>query len=155
MTLHRIHARQTSGFPARLRQVLDRFGSVAAVAAAIGRSDGAVRKWLRGQSEPGVTDLRALCELTQTRIEWLVSGHGPAQDQPALHDPAPAYGARASLDAALLEEVLSILEQRLRETGTTLSAVKHATLVAACYDLAHESGEIDAHAIARLIKLAG
>ena len=36
----------------------------------------AIRKWLRGQSEPAVSDLRAICEVTQTNVEWLVMGRG-------------------------------------------------------------------------------
>src|SRR5262245_35658032 len=64
------------GFPARLRQVLDSYGSTSSLARSIDRSEGAVRKWLRGQSEPNVTDLRAICERTATSVEWLVMGRG-------------------------------------------------------------------------------
>src|SRR5215472_1725238 len=71
------HERQASGgFASRLRQVIDAYGSANSIAKAIERSEGAVRKWLRGESEPNVTDLRTLCEQTQTNIEWLVTGHG-------------------------------------------------------------------------------
>jgi transcriptional regulator with XRE-family HTH domain len=62
------------GFPGRLRQVLDSYGSTSSLARAIDRSEGAVRKWLRGQSEPNVSDLRAICEATATSVEWLVMG---------------------------------------------------------------------------------
>jgi transcriptional regulator with XRE-family HTH domain len=148
MTLPSGSARRASGFPARLKQALERVGGVAAAARAIGRSEGAVRKWLRGQSEPGVTDLRALSELTQTRIDWLVAGDGPARDP--LDPPA-----RTPLDGALLERVLGALEQRLRETSTALSVAKHAVLTATCYDLARQSGTVDSSTIARLVKLAG
>ena len=145
MTLQRDQTRRVSDFPARLKQALERVGGVAAAASAIGRSEGAVRKWLRGQSEPAVSDLCALSELTQTRIDWLVAGCGSSEDQPA----------RASLDGALLERVLDALEQRLRETSTTLSVAKRAMLTTACYDLAQESGTVDSSTIARLVKLAG
>jgi transcriptional regulator with XRE-family HTH domain len=151
MTLQRIQTRRASGFPARLKQALDPAGGIAAAASAIGRSEGAVRKWLRGLSEPGVTDLRALSEFTQTRIDWLVAGRGSVSDQPAAHDPP----IRAPLDSALLERVLGAIEQRLRETSTTLSVAKHAVLSAACYDLAHQSGTVDPNTIARLVRLAG
>ena len=151
MMPQRDETRRASGFPARLKQALERAGGVAVAARAIGRSEGAVRKWLRGQSEPGVTDLRALSEFTQTRIDWLVAGCGSSRDPPDAHDPA----ARASLDGALLERVLAALEQRLRETSTTLSVAKHAMLTAACYDLAQESGAVDSRTITRLVKLAG
>src|SRR5258708_19474222 len=65
-----------SGFAARLREVIDAYGSASGLAKTIERSEGAVRKWLRGESEPNVTDLRSVCEQTGTSIEWLVSGNG-------------------------------------------------------------------------------
>jgi len=150
MTPQRDPLCRAGGFPARLKQALGQVGGVAAAAHAIGRSEGAVRKWLRGQSEPGVTDLCALSEFTQTRIDWLVTGRGSSGHPPGAHDPP----ARAPLDGALLERVLGTLEQRLRETTATLSVAKHALLTAACYDLAQQSGTVDASAIARLVRLA-
>lgn len=67
---------EQSGFPARLRQVLDSYGTGIALAQAIGRSEGALRKWLRGVSEPKVSDIRAICKATNTNVEWLVLGRG-------------------------------------------------------------------------------
>ena len=64
-----------------MRQVLKGHGSASGLAKAIARSEGAVRKWLRGESEPNVTDLRAICLATQTRIYWLVTGEGPRETQ--------------------------------------------------------------------------
>src|SRR5262245_57522612 len=67
---------ENSGFAARLKEVINAYGSASGLAKAIGRSEGAVRKWLRAESEPNVTDLRSLCERTGTHIEWLVTGAG-------------------------------------------------------------------------------
>lgn len=145
----------SSGFPARLRQRLEHFGGVGALALAIERSESAVRKWLRGQSEPSVTDLRAIGEVTQTRVDWLVTGEGAPETNPVLREPTPPYRqAVAPLDVALLESVIGAIELRLTETGTQLPALKHATLIATCYDLARE-GSPDEQVIARLVKLAG
>ena len=44
------------------------------IAAAIGRSEGAVRKWLRGQAEPNATDLRLLSTATGASVDWLIFG---------------------------------------------------------------------------------
>src|ERR1700723_4401428 len=76
MSSDRRERQVTGGFAVRLRQVIDAYGSANSIAKAIERSEGAVRKWLRGESEPNVTDLRTLCEQTQTSIEWLVTGRG-------------------------------------------------------------------------------
>lgn len=157
MTLSRQQRRQQSGFPARLREVIARFGSVSALAAAVARSEGAVRKWLRGDSEPGITDLRAVCEATGTGIEWLVNGRGSPGGRAELLDRTIPYGdpRHPPLDLTLLESVVSAVEAELRAAGATLGAVKHAALIAACYDLAQGSGTVDPRAIARLVKLAG
>src|SRR5256885_15895616 len=75
----------TGGFALRLREVIDAYGSANSIAKAIERSEGAVRKWLRGESEPNVTDLRTLCEQTQTSIEWLVTGRGSREAGQSVH----------------------------------------------------------------------
>src|SRR3954471_13975375 len=75
----------TGGLALRLRQVIDAYGSANSIAKSIERSEGDVRKCLRGKSEPSVTDLRTLCVRTQTSIEWLVTGRGRRE---VVHTPA-------------------------------------------------------------------
>ena len=156
MATHPVAQHHPSGFAARLRERLERFGSAAALALAIQRSESAVRKWLRGQSEPNVTDLRAICEVTQTRLDWLVTGRGTADPAEGLREPAAPYGAGAQpLDLALLERVIEMVEAHLRSGAALVPPLKHAALITACYDLSRESGSPDAQVIARLVKLAG
>ncbi len=66
--------RRIDGLPERLRLTIASYGSVTATATAMERSEGALRKWIRGTSEPNASDLRSICELTGTRIEWLIFG---------------------------------------------------------------------------------
>ena len=122
-----------------------------------------MRKWLRGESEPNVTDLRALCHVTQTRIEWLVTGEGPRHVQPpsatasaAREPPAPPsrHPPHATLDPSLLEAVLEAVDGQLRAAGLDLPAAKRSALIAAAYDLARGRHAVDADAIARLVRLA-
>src|SRR4029079_9780130 len=80
------------GFPARLRQVIDSYGNTSSLAREIERSEGALRKWLRGLSEPNVSDLRAICEVTHTSVEWLVMGRG--QRQASVREHSPGGGAK-------------------------------------------------------------
>lgn len=121
-----------------------------------------MRKWLRGESEPNVTDLRALCQMTHTRIEWLVSGEGPRQTH-AESEPSPSvkespapyrHSSHASLDLALLEAVMTAAGEQLRAAGLELSPAKRSALIAAAYDLARGRDGVDADAIARLLRLA-
>jgi transcriptional regulator with XRE-family HTH domain len=154
---------ENSGFATRLREVIDAYGSASGLAKAIERSEGAVRKWLRGESEPNVTDLRAVCEQTGTSIEWLVTGRGlrEAQGQElhaGIRDSAPpAYhpATRELLNAQLLEGILLAVQEELRNAGLELPLLKQSMLVVTLYELCHERKEVDREAVARLVKLAG
>lgn len=160
VNIGRRERQEAGGFATRLRQVIKTHGSASGLAKAIARSEGAVRKWLRAESEPNVTDLRTLCEVTQTRIEWLVTGEGPRQMQPesaaggTVREPPYRHSPHAALDLPLLEAVMVATDEQLRSTGLELSAAKRSALIAAAYDLARERNAVDADAIARLVRLA-
>jgi transcriptional regulator with XRE-family HTH domain len=151
--------RQASGgFAGRLRQVIDAHGSANSIAKLIERSEGAVRKWLRGESEPNVTDLRTLCEQTHTSIEWLVTGRGTQESSPGLQDaPRPFYDSEAAsrqLNYSLLERIMDAIDVEIRNSGVDLPSTKRSMLVVTLYDLFQESKTVDPDAVARLVKLA-
>ena len=154
---------ESSGFAARLREVIDAYGSASALAKAIDRSEGAVRKWLRGESEPNVTDLRCVCEQTATSIEWLATGNGLRETQPqgmsesVREPPPPPYqnNPREQVNTQLLEGILLAVQEELRNAGLELPLLKQSMLVVTLYDLSHERKEVDREAVARLVKLAG
>src|SRR5207244_6817607 len=113
----------TGGFALRLRQVIDAFGSANSIAKAIERSEGAVRKWLRGESEPNVTDLRSVCEETRTSLEWLVTGRGEREALAlGVREAATAYenATHKPLDYALLEGVIAAVDEELRRSSLAL-----------------------------------
>src|SRR5271170_8382784 len=62
----------------RLTQVIHSFGSVVALATAVGVSDNAIYKWLAGRGQPSVTNLVALARAGRVSVEWLATGeeHG-------------------------------------------------------------------------------
>jgi hypothetical protein len=148
-----------SGFAARLREVIDAYGSASGLAKAIDRSEGAVRKWLRGESEPNVTDLRCLCQQTATSIGWLVTGDGAREAHSAAvrEPPSPPYQnlPREQVNTQLLEGILLAVQEELRNAGLELPLLKQSMLVVTLYDLSHERKEVDREAVARLVKLAG
>jgi len=146
------------GFAARLRSVVETHGSANGIAKAIDRSEGAVRKWLRGESEPNVTDLRSLCEETHTSIEWLVTGRGRRDAaNPGLQERAPPYESTGheALDYPLLEGVIGAIDQELRNVGLDLPSTKKSMLVVTLYDVCHARKEVDREAVVRLVRLAG
>lgn len=150
---------ENSGFAARLREVIDAHGSASGLAKAIQRSEGAVRKWLRGESEPNVTDLRSVCEQTGTSIEWLATGLGEREAQAQLVRDGASLpyqaSARAQVNMQLLEGILLAVQEELRSADLELPPEKQAMLVATLYDLFQERKEVDREAVVRLIKLAG
>jgi hypothetical protein len=81
--------RRIDGLSERLRLTIDSYGTVSATAAAIQRSEGALRKWIRGVSEPNASDLRSICELTGTHINWLLYGDN-GTPSPALQASVPS-----------------------------------------------------------------
>jgi hypothetical protein len=146
------------GFAARLRSIVQAHGSANGIAKAIDRSEGAVRKWLRGESEPNVTDLRSLCEETHTSIEWLVTGRGRRDTSPGLQEsPSPAYesSAHEPLDYPLLEGIMDAVDQELRNASLELPSTKKSMLVVTLYDMCHPRKEVDREAVARLVRLTG
>ncbi len=74
--------------------MIDSYGTVNATAKAIRRSEGALRKWLKGLAEPTASDLRALCELTSTSANWLLFG----QEKPALPPRVETPGAKETAE---------------------------------------------------------
>jgi len=151
---------ERGGFAARLRSVIAAHGSANALARSIGRSEGAIRKWLRAESEPNVTDLRSLCEETRTSVEWLVSGRGRREALPPAglqEAPSPAYGSAGheTLDYPLLEGIMDAVEKELRQASLDLPSTKRSMLVVTLYDMCHARKEVDPDAVARLVKLAG
>jgi hypothetical protein len=150
------HERQaTGGFAARLRQVIEAYGSANSIAKSIDRSEGAVRKWLRGDSEPNVTDLRTLCTQTHTNVEWLVTGRGARRSMLSIPDPATQNpDSPLPVSYALLESVMDAIDVEVHRNALQLPSNKRSMLAVTLYELCRESGEVDAEAVARLVRLA-
>ncbi len=58
----------------RLTRILGQFGSVAALARAVGVSDNAIYKWLSGRGEPNLANLISLARAGHVSVEWLATG---------------------------------------------------------------------------------
>jgi len=147
---------QQDGFPARLRQSIASYGSVTALANAIQRSDGAVRKWLRGLSEPNVSDLRSICAVTGARIDWLVDGVGDSGLTSRVREPDAGYEvmAQSRMDNTLLEGIMSTVDEELGQRGIEVPSLKRAAMVVTLFSLFRDSKIIDREAVTRLVRLA-
>jgi DNA-binding phage protein len=150
----RSSATEPDDFAARLRTVVDGHGGASALARVIARSEGAVRKWLRAESEPNVSDLRAICAATATNVGWLVSGSAERAPAPSPTRAPEARAPDAKENYALLESLLERVEAEIARAHLSVNASKRASLVATLYQLSREHKTLDPEAFARLVKLA-
>jgi phage repressor protein C with HTH and peptisase S24 domain len=67
-----------AAFAWRLRYLIEKMGSVLALAQAVGVSDSSVHLWLK-KSEPSRGKLVALADAAGVSLEWLSAGTGPVQ----------------------------------------------------------------------------
>ena len=148
---------ERDGFAARLRQVVDAYGSTSSFARTLGRSEGALRKWLRGQSEPSVSDLRAVCEMTATSVEWLVTGRGSRASTLAVRERSPAPSStslRQPFDYRLHEEVMTTIDEEARALGVELPRLKRSFITGTLYERFLESKQVDRQYVSRMVALA-
>jgi transcriptional regulator with XRE-family HTH domain len=145
------------GFAARLRQVVEAHGSTSAFARSLGRSEGALRKWLRGQSEPNVSDLRAICEMTGTNVEWLVTGRGSRGGALAVRENAPppsSMALRQPFDYRLLDQIMAAIDDESRVLNLDVPRLKRSSLTGLLYDRFLESKQVDRELVSRMVALA-
>ena len=64
-------------FVARLQDIIRSFGSANGLANAAGVSEGAMRKWAHGESEPTRDRLVAIAKAAEVNLTWLATGNGP------------------------------------------------------------------------------
>jgi transcriptional regulator with XRE-family HTH domain len=145
---------ERDGFAARLRQVVDAYGSTTALARTLGRSEGALRKWLRGKSEPNVSDLRAICELTGTNVEWLVTGRGSRVGSVTVRESTtPRAVARGPFDYGLFDDLMTAVDEELRTLGLEVPLIKRSSMLGMLYERFQDSKQIDREVVSRMVRL--
>lgn len=116
-------------FSERLRIALeDR--SAYSLSKSLNVSTSTAEKWLKGTSEPGLSNLCALAKNLGVSIQWLATGEGPMRAHPRSH---PAAGAVSGiLDVSLLARLTDGIVQLHREFGQEFpipTAVEEAVLL--------------------------
>lgn len=144
---------ESDGFPDRLREAIDSYGSTSAFARAIDRSEGAVRKWLKGQSEPAVSDLRTICNLTGTNVEWLVFGRGSRQGDIGRQE-LPIDNVPPPADFDLMDKVFAAVELEPILGGRRVTQHQCSSVVVTVYNMSRTGG-VDLRSAQRIASLAG
>lgn len=121
---------ESTAFPARLATLIGE-SSVRAFARRAGVSDTFLRQCLAGRTEPTRTKLLAIARAGSASVEWLATGRGPMHDS----DAARAVDPRPAVDRELLERVIEVTEDVLREQACTLTPAQKAGLIGAAYEM--------------------
>lgn len=116
-------------FSERLRIALeDR--SAYSLSKSLNVSTSTAEKWLKGTSEPGLSNLCALAKSLGVSIQWLATGEGPMRTHPR---PASTSGSVAGLlDVSLLARLTDGIVQVYRDLGREFpipKAVEEAVLL--------------------------
>jgi transcriptional regulator with XRE-family HTH domain len=127
------------------------------LASHIERSEGAIRKWLRGQSEPGVSDLRAICLATNTSVEWLVMGRGERQLTKERSDDTSGSGVEGPLPKVnpdLMEEVIETVGLETKIDGVSLTPKRCSAVITLVYNISRMARIVDRESAQLAVGLA-
>lgn len=112
--------KKDSDFSERLRVALgDR--SAYSLSKSLDVSTSTAEKWLKGISEPGLSNLCALARNLGVTIQWLAAGEGPMR--PHMPPPPPPVSNVSNLDIKLLGRLTDGIVRLHKEVGHDLSIV--------------------------------
>src|SRR5699024_10208066 len=107
-----------------------KYGGVSRIARICGFSEGVVRSWRDGRSDPSRMRCLALARGLDISLLWLMTGDGPMLADPDKHKP----GATAVVvDAHRLSAAMQVLQSTLESTGNYLPVESRAKLLSEYY----------------------
>ena len=159
-------------FSDRIRLLIVRVGSVAEIARMCGFSEGVVRRWRDGDTDPSRARCVTLAHTLGISLEWLVLGEGDIQLDPAtnLHVEqyssevvssqrahskpglctiqSPLAGHLDGLDTQRLNTALQLLQSELDLADSQLTLTESADLLSELYEILGPGGaNVDASAM--------
>lgn len=149
-----------SSFASRVRAVIKMSGSVSEIARRCGFSEGVVRSWRDGNTDPSRGRCVTMAKTLGLSLVWLAAGEGPmmldgsgeegvarteSSDATRGRDGREVTSTVASgvLDPSRLAAAMKLLQSDIEMTGSRFSPVRHADLVAEMYSILSRSGESD------------
>ena len=149
-----------SSFASRVRAVIKISGSVSEIARRCGFSEGVVRSWRDGNTDPSRGRCVTMAKTLGLSLVWLAAGEGPMMLDGSGDDPATRVETSESvsgregrnethgqpvavLDASRLAAAMKLLQSDIEMTGSRFSPVRHADLVAEMYAILAGSNEGD------------
>lgn len=145
-----VENRERLAFAKRMNQALDVLGvprkgkgRQQVVAKMFDVSQGSARKWLEGESFPGVERIPEFSRKLQARGEWLLTGAGEMTKE----------SPEAPLDQRLLTVSIRLVDEALANQQVTIYHEKKAAMVSQVYKRAVRTGEVDAELARDLVEL--
>lgn len=146
-----------SSFASRVRAVIKMSGSVSEIARRCGFSEGVVRSWRDGNTDPSRGRCVTMAKTLGLSLVWLAAGEGPMMLDGSSEDPVSRSGRTSdttggreaaadrstALDPNRLAAAMKLLQSDIEMTGSRFSPVRHADLVAEMYSILGRSGEAD------------
>lgn len=128
----------------RLEPLAKSYESASALAREMGVSEGTIRKWAKGASEPRTSELVRLAQLLNVNLLWLATGEGPMRGERV-----ESSRGCAAVDADALAKALTLVEQ----VGPGLPLDRKVKVTAAIYALFVQEGRVlDAQAIRQVVE---
>jgi hypothetical protein len=146
-------------FASRIKLLIQRVGSATEIARKCGFSEGVVRSWRDGHTDPSRGRCVTLAKTLGISLVWLVAGEGPIQLDPATggNDDAQTSAESFSrtgrlrnsgthagtVDSQRLAAAMKILQSNLQLAESRLSLSENTDLLAELYDAMGPNGVID------------
>lgn len=144
-------------FAERIKLLIQRVGSATEIARMCGFSEGVVRSWRDGNTDPSRARCVTLARTLGISLVWLVAGEGALQADPATsnsddqyssekvapHRSGPLNGQHAvgmAVDAQRLNTAVRILQSELDLAGSQLSLSDNTDLLTQLYEILAPGG---------------
>jgi hypothetical protein len=124
------------GFSERIRALTQAYGGASQIAKTCGFSEGVVRSWRDGRSDPSRERCVALARGLGISLLWLVAGEGTMRDSSYATTPPAGMATTITdteVDSRRLSGAMRMLQSTLDATGNSLSIDAHADLLAEYY----------------------
>jgi transcriptional regulator with XRE-family HTH domain len=124
---------ETGSFSSRIRFLIRTYGGDSQIARMCGFSEGVIRSWRDGRSDPSRERCLALARGLGISLVWLIAGDGAMRNDMRTEPGASPGETTAAFDTRRLSRAMRVLQSTLESTGNQLSVENRADLLGEYY----------------------